>query len=232
MRCYCFVIFIVNCLITSDSLSANKIQEYQIKTNNIYSEENSFADFVTDLVLKELSIYLEAKNETTITIPAMKTNYGEIIFTTSDGTFKNPVTIERCGESNFKRNNSKVIISFDVGFTLMNINFNKYTVSLSDLIQDSGSININVGKNSLFLEITVNFMPHCTISLTRVDMKEFSDITVDMTGLSIFDYLADYIVSWVLESYKTSFTDIIEVVIKNKLEEELTHTSICKFKLN
>uniref|UniRef100_T1I9V7 Uncharacterized protein n=1 Tax=Rhodnius prolixus TaxID=13249 RepID=T1I9V7_RHOPR len=214
--------------------SCRSPQEFQLLTNHIYTEEmynrSSLADLITDIALKEISKYLVKQNDTKLVLPDIEESLTGVELKANNGWFTNPATIVRRGESHIDHKGSTMTVSFDVGFSLMDIYYKRYTATFLGFIQESGSIEINVGKNSLFLEVIVRYLPHCTVSLNKVMMKDFSDVTVNLTGLSVMDSLADQIVAWVLESYSESFSALIESVVQRKLQEEMSKTSFCKYK--
>uniref|UniRef100_A0A224XVD2 Putative conserved secreted protein n=1 Tax=Panstrongylus lignarius TaxID=156445 RepID=A0A224XVD2_9HEMI len=213
---------------------ARSPQEFQLHTNHIYTEEldnrTTFADIITDIALKEIGNYLIQNNDTKLPLPSIEQSLTGLDFQATDGTFTNPATIVRRGESHIDHKGLQMIVSFDVGFTMMDVYYNHYKATFLSFIQQSGNIDIKVGKNSLFLQVIVTYFPHCVVSLNKVVMKEFSDVSVDLTGLDILDSIADKIVEWVLESYGTSFAALIESVVQQKLEEEISKTSFCKYK--
>lgn len=190
-----------------------------------------------DLVLDELKIYLQQNHDTTIAIPPVSTGFEyDVIgipfsgwFNTSKGSFTNPATIRREGDVNVTHASAKVTTSMTVSFSQLEVSFREYVASVVG-ITESGSIDVAIENNAVFIEITVRFIPHCIVNISKLEVTRMSGIVVNMTGLGILSPLEADIIAWILQSYRTSFTEIVETVVQNKLEEELSKTRICKMK--
>ncbi|KAL1122191.1 hypothetical protein AAG570_003596 [Ranatra chinensis] len=206
-----------------------------VETNEVL--ETSGADFIVDMFLAALREYLVKAGETQIPIPNINSEFKENwlgvevdgSFVATGGNFTNPATIRRNGASTYKPIQDGFTFTTSVSFSQMDVYFDSYTVDLIG-ITESGKIGVRIGSNSIALGLSVVTYPKCRVSVDRVEMTDMSGVDVHMTGLGILDWLAEDITSWVLASYKTSFSDIIEQTLKEKLAEELVHTKICKMR--
>lgn len=232
-----FLSVICGFLLFSFSEARFSQHSHNVATNDI--GHDSMYDIIMDVILDELKFYLKNHHDTVVVIPPLSTGFEyDIIgipitgqFNATDGEFTNPATIKRQGDVNVTHSPelNKITISMTVTFSQMQVSFKKYTASIIG-ISESGAINVTVTNNSLFMEITLTFVPHCIVSISKLEIRQMSGILVDITGLGFLNGLQSEIISWVLESYRISFTDIIENIIQEKIQEELAKTKICKLK--
>nr|XP_024218697.1 uncharacterized protein LOC112211380 [Halyomorpha halys] len=231
-----FSVIFVSLLFSFSEASFSK-HSHNIVTNDF--GHDSMYDLIMDVILEELKFYLKTHHDTVIVIPPLSTGFEyDVIgipltgqFNATDGEFTNPATIKRQGDVNVTHSPqlNKISISMTVTFSQMQVTFKNYTASIIG-IYETGSINVTVTNNSLFMEITLTFVPQCIVSISKLEIRQMSGILVDITGLGFLNGLQSEIISWVLESYRTSFTEIIENIIQEKLQEELAKTKICKLK--
>ncbi|KAF6211280.1 hypothetical protein GE061_014397 [Apolygus lucorum] len=214
----------------------------RMHTNELDSEKLSYysdlPNKITDFALTGIRDYLVNNNETNIGIPNIDVNFTESLlgldlisgeFKAYDGIFSNAATIVRRGDSSmnvgFKSNLSTVI-----GFSDMEVYFPRYEASVIGIRED-GDVKVMIGTNQIVLKVTITLLPKCTVSLTELKLQKFQDIITDISGLGILNGLADQITGWVLSSYETSFSSLIENVVANKLSEVLAKTGgFCKYR--
>uniref|UniRef100_A0A0A9Y3B8 Mite allergen Lep d 7 n=1 Tax=Lygus hesperus TaxID=30085 RepID=A0A0A9Y3B8_LYGHE len=217
------------------AVSASKWDQSSLRilTNEVDSDVlNYYSDIpnkITDVVLTGIRDYLVNNNETRIGIPNIDVNFTESIlgldiisgeFKAYNGVFYNTATIVRRGNSSVQTSGLHCNLSTVIGFTDMEVYFPRYVATVIG-IQEEGEVKVVIGTNQIALDVTATLLPKCTVSLTQLKLEKFADITTDITGLGILNGLADDITAWVLSSYETSFSSLIENIVSNKLSEVL-----------
>ncbi|BES94843.1 Hypothetical protein NTJ_07652 [Nesidiocoris tenuis] len=212
--------------------------ELSVLTNELDGDAlKSFPNQLTDMALEAVREYLLAKNETTISIPPIDVTFTLPVlgvdftgkFKARNGIFRNPATIVRKGNSTTKWHFDKpTVLTTIVGFTDMEVYFPEYSASFID-VNESGDVKVNIGTNEIFLQVDITIIPICTVELSKLELRKFEDITTEITGLGILNSLEGLITSWVLSSYETSFTTLIQNIVAEKLKEVLRVTKgFCK----
>lgn len=214
-------------------------KNYNVETNEIIESDdfdlNTIPDLIVDFALAELRHYFKDKNETTITIPDVRTSFDENwlglhvrgSLDLRRGSFRNPATIIRKGATHVERVNDSIVFSFAVGFAELSVRYEYYDLDLVGL-EERGAAEVWIRENSVQFEVSVTYAPHCVVKLTRLQFTEIGGIETDVTGLGVFDSLADDIVAWIIAHYRQSFQSLVENAVQQRIDQELSHTHFCK----
>lgn len=224
--------------------NANTIDSLSVLTNEVDSEilryYSDLPNKLTDISLQAVRDYLLQHRQTQIGIPPLDVNFTEPIlgmdlingeFKANNGIFINPATVVRKGNSSITHNGYfHYNLSTIIGFTDMEVYFPQYEATVIG-ISESGDVRVLIGTNEILIQVSVAIIPKCTVTLSNLKITKFADITTDITGLGILNGLANYITSWVLSSYETQLTDLIENIVANKLADVLAKTGgFCHYK--
>lgn len=68
-----------------------------------------------------------------------------------------------------------------------------------------------VAKNSFDVFLTIRFdKTKCDVTLERITIVRFSDVSVEMTGFSMLNQLSCKVAEWIIQSFSSLVKDIVE----------------------
>ncbi|KAK9500026.1 hypothetical protein O3M35_002936 [Rhynocoris fuscipes] len=165
----------------------------------------------------------------TLTLPDVATSaYGFEVKATG-GYFSSIASLEKYGSINVTIEDAQtVILDVPVRFNEMKVGYNSLSVS-AFLISTSGSFSVNVGKNSILIQLKLGLDSTCALSVEKVQITELDDIKVTLEGLGgyasmLTEKLTNYIISWI----KGNIARYIQEEVDKNLKAALGHNKfIC-----
>lgn len=147
-------------------------------------------------------------------------------FEATGGRLKNLSTVHRTGDASLSESGDKVIVDAHLGLKELQMYFSHYKLHFFNL-DETGTIQATVGDNSLYLELAITYKPSCSVTLTALSIDRLDNIQVQVTGLSLMDYLADNISTWLINTTQNLYRPQLESFLFTEMSKAVADADIC-----
>ncbi|PNF26093.1 hypothetical protein B7P43_G04917, partial [Cryptotermes secundus] len=186
-------------------------------------------DYV-DLLLQSLREFVDKNQLNEIDIPDLSASFSKEIlwitwhghFTATQGRVRNLASLTRISDVSLVHDADKgsVTVFGSLGLTELRVHYNKYEAEFQG-VGPSGTLDGKVGHNSVFLKVDIIVSTNPIISLHDLYIESADDISVEVSGLGILDWLVSNISSWVIGLFNDNVIDAVSSQLRDYVVEIL-----------
>ncbi|XP_021915921.1 uncharacterized protein LOC110827999 isoform X2 [Zootermopsis nevadensis] len=177
------------------------------------------ANEYVDAVLGEVHSYIEDNQLTELAIPDIEASFSKEIlwitwhgrFGTSQGGAKDLGSVTRTGDISldFDSTTGAITVFGNLGLSELDVKYNKYEAQFMG-VGPSGTVGVHIGQNSVFLKVSLLLAIEPVISLQDFHIEYAKDISIEVTGLGVLDWLVSNIATWVVSLFNDQIVGSVD----------------------
>ncbi|XP_054275292.1 uncharacterized protein LOC128994636 [Macrosteles quadrilineatus] len=150
------------------------------------------------------------------------------IFEANNGYVQDLSTIQRTGDATVSATPTTVTVILHLGLRNLQVHYENYKATFNK-ISVSGDMNLDVAKNSVFVQMTFTFEDEesCSTVLDNAYIEELDGITVTVSNLGPLTWTYEKIAEWVIRKFKDEMTGKIETSVKDSFMKRRKN-SLCE----
>lgn len=202
--------------------------------NGVHGGDEIDMDGIVDSVLAGVSEGLKESGTESIPIVDLEKRFkagfirGGVKAT--QGTFGDLSTVKRVGNTilDVSDDGNSAVFTGSVRLDTMEVNFG-HTRAWVGALSVSDRLYVKVNKNSVNFKISAQVGDSCEVRLEEVNITEFGDLRVDLRSLHKIKFVAENIVSWIVNMFDKNIKSLVEYNLRKIIDKELNnHTKdIC-----